>query len=265
MTNSNLHGRSAFTRVELLFTVCGVVLVLAILVVAIPRLRGESQLSQCRDNLKNVTLGLILWTNDADDRRFQVPWRTPVDQKGTANFEPASRRSECWFQLMAFSNQLAFPKFLADPADYGTRVATTWDANPTSGIAAPGFQDRACSYAFAADYRFGWSGLWHPDDPPPGEFIFLDRHLGPGATLEQCSAGFSGTAFKQPFNVWWSQEVHGQKGGNVSFPDGSVRVQSAKKVVAMLPANADYSTPGRSAHFLFPQRPKVASPRSKDP
>jgi prepilin-type processing-associated H-X9-DG protein len=250
------HQRSAFSRIELLFSLAAIGLVISILV-ATPRLTARQKLSRCQYNLKNVVLASLLWMEDNETGK--LPWRRPVDQKGTFGFEPATRRNECWFQMMSFSNQLGTPKFFVDPADRGARIAKTWDQKSGTGFAAPEFQDRACSYGLSLDYLFVRTGLI-PFDFPFDSFIFSDRHLEPKAATEYCKpTGISATALLHPFNVWWSGEVHGSKRGNVGLADGSVEMTSSQRVKNLLPGNADYTTMSRSAHFLFPRRSSAKS------
>jgi hypothetical protein len=202
-----LHTKRAFTRVELIFTITAALLILSVFL-AVPRWRAQRDLEGCKHNLKVVALAYHLWFIDHEEYG-KPPWLTPVAHNGTKDFEPAARRSECWFQMMCLSNELRSPRFLVDPADKGARIATTWEAAPQSGFAAPQFQDNACSYGVGVDQgSYSW---WIPPTRSLNSLLFVDRHLQANSGPEQCSAGLAATGFKQPFAIWWSRALHGPK------------------------------------------------------
>ena len=246
---SATHTKGGFTRVELIFSLAAVLLLVVILLAA-PRWRAQRQLEGCKQNLKVIAVAFHLWFVDHEEYA-KPPWLTPVSHGGTLGIEPVTLRSQCWFQMMCLSNELRSPKFLVDPADKGARIANTWDAAAQSGFAAPPFQDNAVSYAIGLDWSFP-PRLTLFNDRQINALLFADRHLTGEVRVEECSAGFAATAFKQPLRVRWSREIHGPKIGYVAFMDTSVemtRPETLKDVLAV-----DGLTLDQSAHFLFPRR-----------
>ena len=254
---------SGFTRIELVFTLCAIALVGAVGFVTARAITKQRKIQGCIANLKHINLAFSLWL--ADNEVEKPPWRIPVAEKGTQGLGPAAASAATWFQFAALSNQLGSPKFLADPADKDVRVATTWDTTPHSGLAAPPFRDNATSYAIALDQIWSRTGPWLFSDPTIlGEAIlFSDCHLKGSNEIQLCSLGqFNALAFREPYVVWWSPEVHHGEAGRLALLDGSVRTLSAKEIERRLPAVAEWLPTGSAAHFLFPRRSPAATPKN---
>jgi hypothetical protein len=241
---------AAFTRTELVFTIVAVIVVSSLLTACGSKANRQNDVARCKDNLKSIALALNLWMEDNDENR--LPWRADY----TPTPSPDPQRSECWFHLSSLSNQLESPKLLACPADKQTRVARTWDDNPTTGIRAPKFQDRACSYAIGFDVQI--TSARYPVGIPIGtvmnSMLLVDRHLGGKSVPEWCDYAKAGcSAFNNPFELLWTKDVHGSSFGNAAFLHGDVDTIS-NRLERVVQFNIDFAYLREPAHVLFPKR-----------
>jgi hypothetical protein len=261
MTPTFGRNSRGFTRLELLFVVLAVLLVIVGAFFMQRHLGPTGKRIRCAGQLKQVGLGLVIWMTD----HFEgPPWRKTIEDGGHLDSQSSPFRSELWFQFAWISNELASPKILVDPAetDPAVRAANTWDAK--GGLADPQFRDSACSYALALDFIRSATG------PIPIELVqngvlVTDRHLLSESKEEECSPSkMNATAFLKPFRLNWGKQIHGPSGGNVGLIDASVDFMSPSRVAAILPANSEspYSdNPSSSAHLLFPRRTNSADLR----
>ena len=257
------HGRAedAFTKIELIVIVGTVLLLLCLALPALVKARHSAELSQCKGNLKQITLGFSLWMEDAEVQ--QLPWQIQADvlrwpnlevQYGWAGQVSESLRSNCWFQFTWLSNNLS-SKVLADPADRrrGLRVAENWGASANGGFWHPNYQDNACSYGLGIDIDLG-PGTFTPHDDAGYSILSLDRHLTNFVQTTNCRCQLGTVvSFDKPYNAQWTTEVHGSEGGVVGLLDGSAEYITAARLNSRLFRNSEFGPElGERAHFLFP-------------
>ena len=225
----------AFTRVELLCCVLGVVWLLG---VALPIVAGNnprSELAACMNNLRRIGIGMNMWASDHGDRK---PWWTPRVEGGSY-VNPKSGNS--WFEFAYLSNYLASPKILICPSDPPRNAAADWGFGP-GGIFYTGNRNNSISYIV---------GL-HAVRDNPESWLSGDRNLRYGSGPEGCATGIQ--------NAWslnttdpmqgWTNSIHGLK-GNLLLNSGEAKTVDNKGFVEALARHLDtLRSENNMVHFL---------------
>lgn len=249
LRHNSRGSRAGLTWTEVVVTIFVIAVITLFLAARASKTNRLNEVTRCKDNLRNISLAVNLWIDE--NELNHLPWYRNNQLVDASD----PRRSECWFYMMWLSNQLQSPKVLVDPADKGTRIAKTWDANPKSGFGAAAHRDEACSYAIVIDhFPPGSSGPPLPYEVDLNSPLLLDGHLDGKSRSEQCSfTQIASTGFQKPFDVWWKPELHGPKEGNVAFLDGSVQTGSESTIERAFRSTASCEN---SIHVLFPKRPE---------
>src|SRR5437764_646909 len=92
----------AFARIELLFCVLGVGLLLIPAISLLASNKPESERIVCFNNLRQIGRAFNIWANDHGER---YPWRVDWSEEGGTFHHPLG--ANVWFQFDAISNQLA--------------------------------------------------------------------------------------------------------------------------------------------------------------
>ncbi len=73
-TTLKTNARTAFTLIELLVVIAIIALLAAILFPVFARARENARKSSCMNNEKQVMVGFMQYTQDYDERMFQISW-----------------------------------------------------------------------------------------------------------------------------------------------------------------------------------------------
>ena len=195
--------RRAFTLIELLVVIAIIGILAAMLLPAVAKSKSKAQRIACVSNMKQIDLGIILWSHDHDGK---YPWLVKTNDGGTYAYK------EAWQHFVLTSNELSTPKILHCPTDKQRTAAETF--NGASGFYTR--QNAALSYAVGTEASEG----------NPTMHIVVDRNVN-GRDLKSCSlAGIVGTSTTlNPYAdaTTWTPELHNNE-GNMALADGSVQL-----------------------------------------
>ncbi len=218
--------RAAFTLPELAIVLV-VILILALLgIPALARQRAKSSRVQCVNNLKNIGLGLRIFSTSTSET--DRPWQASTNEGGSKEFLQDS--SLAWRHFQAMSNELSTPRIARCPNDLtGFQPATWRDATNNS----------AFSYFFGLDAS--------EEDP--------NTLQGGDSNLELNGQRLRATlvTLQTNANVQFDNSRHANPpsgAGNILFGDGSVRQVTSAGLRAALILPGD---PTNSIHrWLIP-------------
>jgi prepilin-type processing-associated H-X9-DG protein len=211
----------AFTRTDLVAVVAmiGLLAVLFVRAQEDPDAQARGERIRCVSNLKQIGLGLRIWSNDNGDK-FPMQVKT---QKG-GSFE-AIARGETFRHFAAMSNELSRPKILVCPSDDREPAPTFADLSNTN-----------LSYFVGLD----------ADETRPQTILSGDRNLTNGLPRPN---GVLGLEPDRP--AGWTAEIHGEK-GNIGLADGSVQQASTAVLRRQIEASLKSVEP-KPQRLQFPE------------
>lgn len=190
--------QNAFTKWDLLICLATV----AMLVIALPflpfhRHRCGSRIS-CVSNLKQVSLGFRMWSNDHEER---FPWQAPVARGGTKEFAHLPYAA---LHFVVVSNELNSPKILTCSRDTNRIRTNVWEAPLHLSL----------SY---------FAGL-NADETKPDTILSGDRNISTNSSI---LIGLFDV--QKPDALQWTRDIH-QHAGNIALADGSVSQTTTETV-----------------------------------
>ncbi len=103
--------------IELLVVIAIIAILASLLLPALARAKAQGKGAACINNLKELGLGIRLWSSDQGDK---YPWNVPLSDGG-------AKGSLDWTDnVRACSNQVVNTKILVCPMDVNRKIATSW-------------------------------------------------------------------------------------------------------------------------------------------
>lgn len=234
MNKSIFKKFRAFTLIELLVVIAIIAILAALLLPALAKAKARAQQSACVNNMKQVTLGTIMWVNE--NSCGHVPWRVLTTCGGTQP-TAGNKPSVTWPEFYAMRREIEDPSILVCPADLQrkSRKASHWGNDSEGGFQHTDFRDNAVSYFINLEVGTvnpaNAGGSTRPNwAAGQDQVIYGDRNVSTDGQGGSCSAGVGPVTLirtDRGGSTWtgnanWTNGLHDLK-GNLAIADGSVQ------------------------------------------
>ena len=189
-----------FTLLDVLVVVATVVILGGVWLVSRPRRNPHHHEARCGNNLKQISIGFRLYSNDGDP------------------YPPYSPTNQAWQYFQPVGSEIGSPRVLQCPNDEARQRSDVrnFDIPPNdTSFANSNLQNSVLSYFYGADC----------DDTNPNSVLAGDRSISTNETLLT-----NLTLLNTAGNLQWNTSIH-KSGGYLALGDGSVQLFTSKKLL----------------------------------
>jgi prepilin-type N-terminal cleavage/methylation domain-containing protein/prepilin-type processing-associated H-X9-DG protein len=244
-TNRTSMGkRPAFTLIELLVVIAIIAILAAILFPVFAQARSKARSAACLSNLKQLTLGFVMYSQDYDESFPQWKWDQSysggnvnpndatslwcnaifpyVKNNGVYKCPEDARNLSAndffggWFNMATVKG---FPESVArSPISYGANEPVTYNFPAIASMAQP------ASTMIIADMinpLSGWEGwdAYNPDNQNDPKNKWRIQRIA----YSKSFPGWGDQYWQGPFNPAWDSGARHGGGNNIGFADGHVK------------------------------------------
>lgn len=231
MRNDNLVGangqsevrQAGFTLIELLVVIAIISILAAILFPVFARARENARRASCMSNLKQISLGIRMYTQDYDEHVPPISINDPADAKNPYGWADAVQPYLKSTQIFQCPSEEWGTRYNNDPSHYGSGYTDYWMNNMTSKTNAQGSGGKSLAeFAFPSQTVMlgDGGGTWSNG----ASYYSYAKYNSNGRSLSAARGSCTGT----PPAPYLAQVAEGGSerhldGTNFAFADGHVK------------------------------------------